>query len=324
MLRPAMKLFRFDPADYREHYRRHGWVHVPGGLTDELLVELRRFVHESLPKRRVEGVAIAGKKQQGLWEPPDGVDFPGEVFDVVADTCGLNRETMTLSERHVKAYDPDADPEPLAHKDRFASQVSMGLSIDIPAESRLVLYPSEDVSPNPLNVSAALPASLPPERHPEVLLADAEEVEVSDGPGDVIIFRGSAIWHKRRQAAGAINLYLKMNDFGCDPLGEDPASEEMHRRTVEALSSDGAGLDRRVPVLSRRLDTITRQYSRDGWEETLWARVWEREPQLLSAAQFELLERLDGKRTVGDLAGPNGVPSAEIRALAERGVIDLI
>jgi len=319
-----MRIFAFDPADHAEHFAEHGWAYVPGGLTAEFLTELRRFVGESRGGHRLEGAAIAGKKEQALYAPPDEVDFPGEVFDVVAEACGLNRPTMTLSERHLKAYDPDADPEPVAHKDRFASQVSMGLSIDIPEGSRLVLYPNDDVSPNPLNISAALPASLPPERRPETILASAREVEIADGAGDVVVFRGSAIWHKRRNPAAAVNLYLKMNDFGCDPLGEDPATEGLRAATIEALGSNGAGLDDSVPVLSRQLDEITRRYSRDDWSESHWARVWDEEPVLLSPRQFELIGRVDGERSLRDLAAADGeAVKSEIRALAERGIIDL-
>jgi len=53
------------------------------------------------------------------------VDYPGELFDTVAEVAGLNRDTIALSERHIQAYERNAAPEPPAHKDRFPSQISV-------------------------------------------------------------------------------------------------------------------------------------------------------------------------------------------------------
>lgn len=83
---------------------------------------------------------------------------------------------MTLSERHLKGYFDDTPVEQIPHKDRFASQVSVGLSIDIPEDSVLVLYPHDHVSANPFNISGALPASLPDHQRPERIAAEGEEV----------------------------------------------------------------------------------------------------------------------------------------------------
>jgi hypothetical protein len=326
-----LRIFNFDPADYREAYAEDGWVHIRGGIAPDFLEALREFVTTALGDHRVEGKSIGGKKDQALFQPPRGSDFPGEIFDAIASMCGLNRPTMTLSERHVKAYNPDVPPEQTAHKDRFASQVSVGLSIEIPTESRLVLYPVDDVEPNPFNVSAALLDSLPSDQHPDLALHGAREVEVDDAAGDVVAFRGSAMWHFRRRAAGAVNLYLKMNDFGSDPLEEDPATPELRQSTIAAISSGGDdSLGGRIPVLSRRLDTITRGYLRDRSGERVEAHVWGREPLLLSESQLEFLQSLDGRRDVETVLRESGSSEDEaashewIRSLAEREVIDLL
>jgi hypothetical protein len=322
-----VRIFVFDPADYRDVYAREGWVHIPKGISPEFLAALREFVERSLREHHVEGTSIAGSKDQSLFEFPDDTDFPGELFDVIALMCGLNRATMTLSERHVKAYHDDTPPEQVPHKDRFASQVSVGLSIDIPAESRLVLYPHDDVSENPYNISGALPNSLPPEQRPESIATSAREVEVDDAAGDVVAFRGSAIWHGRRRAAGAVNLYLKMNDFGSDPLGEDPTTASRRQATVSALEN-GAELDSLVPVLSRRLDYFSRSYTRDIWREVLQAHVFDQTPLQLSSQDFELLRALDGERPAGalidELGGDRGEGQSRLRHLASSEVIDLL
>jgi hypothetical protein len=326
-----LKIFAFDPVAYRDEYQSRGWLHLRNGIDPDFFAVLREFAEESFGEHKVKGRAIGGKKEQSLYEFPENVDFPGELFDVVATLCGLNRPTMTLSERHIKAYDADADPEPPAHKDRFASQVSMGLSIDIPADSRLILYPFEYRDANPFNVSATFRDSFDPDQRPEVILKTAKEVEINDSGGDVVIFPGSSMWHLRRNAAGARNLYLKFNDFNSDPLSEDPSTAGRRARTLEALASDGRRLTGMVPVVARRMDTVARQYTRNRWEEVLLADVWGEDPVRLTEVQFEILRVVDGKRNFGALGeelANTGLSAEEVRAeivrLARRGVLDLI
>jgi len=231
---------------------------------------------------------------------------------------------MTLSERHIKAYDDDAPAEPPAHKDRFASQVSIGLSIDIPAGSRLVLYPSEHRETNPFNISAALRESLDPEQLPENLLRSARAEVIDDGPGDVVMFPGSGMWHYRRNAAAAVNLYLKLNDFDSDPLGEDPSTPSRRSQTLDSLSAADGSFGALVPVLSRRLDSITRQYTRERDLEVLQAHVWEQAPVGLEPREFVLLRAVDGRATVQDLTENGEDVEASVRRLAERGALDLV
>jgi hypothetical protein len=326
-----LKIFGFDPLAHRDAYQSQGWVHVRNGITADFFAILRKFAEDSVREHRIEGRAIGGEKEQSLYEFPQNVDFPGELFDMVAAVCGLNRSTMTLSERHIKAYDAYADPEPPAHKDRFASQVSMGLSIDIPDDSRLILYPFEYREVNPFNVSATFRDSLDPDRRPEVVLKNAKEVEIDDSGGDVVIFPGSSMWHLRRNAARAVTLYLKFNDFNSDPLGEDPTTAALRARTLHALSKDDRRLTAVVPILARRMDTVARLYTRSGWEQLLLADVWGESPIRLTEVQFEILRGVDGTRDLGrlsdDLAN-SGASAEAVRAeiihLAERGILDLI
>jgi hypothetical protein len=318
-----MKIFDFDPADHSDHYAENGWVHVKGGISSDFLEALTNFADEKFGAHEVEGKAIAGRKKQALYEAPEGVDFPGELFDVVAELCNLHRPTMTLSERHIKAYDSDAPPEPIPHKDRYASQVSIGLSIKVPEDSRLILWPKDELEVNPLNVSAAFLESLAPEQRPEEALKGIEPVELYDSPGDVMMFAGNATWHARRKAAGATNLYLKLNDFNCDPLGEDPSDGEVRERTL--ATADNGDLGGTVPILGRRLDCISRRYTRD-WGDAAQAEMWEEAPVALSQADLTLLEAVDGRREASEVlsAASNGAGAEALARLARRGVLDLL
>ncbi|MGH2846673.1 MAG: hypothetical protein ACRDL0_11760 [Thermoleophilaceae bacterium] len=325
-----MRIFSFDPAEHRDRYAEQGWVHIRGGVDPDFLAELREFV-ERREGHHVEGRGIGGKKAQALYEFPSETDFPGELFDTIASVCGLDRDTMTLSERHLKAYDADAPADVPAHKDRFASLVSVGLSIDIPAESRLLLYPEHDRGVNPYNVSGALRERLEPDRLPEVVLKEAAPVEIDDEGGDVVMFPGSDVWHVRQNQADARNLYLKFNDFDCDPLGEDPSTPERRERTLGSLELGDQELAGQVPVQGRRLDCLTRQHSRDGGPEVVWASVWDETPVVLSPVELAVVGSARYGLALAGMAeelaaGDHGRDEvvAAVRRLGRRGVLDLL
>jgi hypothetical protein len=326
-----MRVFAFDPRSYADAYRREGYVHIRDALTSEFRDSLVDYAERELASHKLDQYAIAGKKEQSLYELPDDVDIR-ELFDAVCGTCGLDRANVTLSERHIQIYDQHAAPEPPAHKDRFPSQVSMGLSISIPAESRLVLYVDSHRETNPFNTSAGLRRHLQPHELPEVALKDAHELVLDDADGDVVMFPGSTTWHLRRNAARALNLYFKFNDFGSDPLGEDPSTMVLRERTLAALAARAAanGHGELVPRLSRRLDGVSRTATRDGWREVLEARVFGEEPIGLTPLQHEALLSIDGRETLAALAarvagaGDTRDALRQLARLAELGALDLV
>src|SRR3954467_10591085 len=324
-----MKVFDFDPRDYAGAYRDEGYVHIREGMSQEFHAALVEYAERELTTHKLDDFAIKGKKEQSLYDFPDEVDI-GELYDVVCATCGLDRGNVTLSERHIQIYEANAAPEPPAHKDRFPSQVSMGFSISIPAESRLVLYPYSHRETNPFNTSAGLRRHLQPDQYPEVVLKDARELVLDDADRDVVMFHGNNTWHLRRNAANALNLYLKFNDYGLDPLGEDPFTEGRRTRTLAALGGSAESARELFPVLSRRLDTVSRTATRDAWSEVLETRVFGEEPIGLTELQHEALTTLEGTESLAvvatRLAGGGNVAEAErqLLRLAELGAVDLV
>ena len=163
------------------------------------------------------------------------------------------------------------------------------------------------------------------------MLKSAREVELDDRARDVVMFAGSSTWHLRRCAARALNLYLKFNDFGCDPLGEDPRTPELRSGTLSALkSSNGATLDALHPVLSRRFDTTSRVYLRNG-EEALQAELFGEPAFGINELQLQLLRSLDGSLrsladTARELAGESDPAEARtaLLYLADRGAVELV
>jgi len=322
-----LKVFSFDPEELAGLYSAQGWIHVPGGATAEFCDYVRDLVtmHRNEP---LHGKGIGGSKDQLLLELPEGFDLRGSLLDPIACAAGLDPAGLTISERHVKMYSSEADPSPRPHKDRFASQVALGISIDIPDGSHLVLYPDRDVSVNPL-LRAGLIDSLPEERQPQRVLADAPEVVIHDQPGDVVAFRGSSMWHLRRRCASTVIVYFKCNDFGSDPLGEDPRTSARRERTVALSATDDAMLDA-VPCLSASFESVTREYGRDLSLEWLNVNLWDRPPFMISALELELLKQTGARRSARELvtelaSEPNGDRPAldALRRLCEMGALDL-
>jgi hypothetical protein len=312
-----MRVFSFDPSEHRETFLSQGWLHVKQGVTPEFVEVMKDFVARELSEEQLRQFALAGKKGQGRFEFPSEVDFPGEMFDVIAEVCGLDRDTIALSERHINAYNNDAKPDPAPHKDRDASKVSVGLCIER-ADSEVVIYPGASRERNPFVSAATYDDSLPEDQKPENTLSEDQAVAIRDEPGDVVMFYGSEIWHLRRRSAGTVNLYLKFNDFDYDPLGEDPNTIDRQERTKQLLSSNGGSLPADALVkASRQLEWLNQQHSRNDIE-VLQAKLWGQDPVLIGADEHRLLQALNGGTPVEQL------DQTTVRRLAELGLVDLI
>lgn len=327
-----MRIFDFDMTEARRTYAEQGWVHIAGGMDAEFLAHLRDFVATDMAARKLDRFAIRGKKEQALYSFPPQTNYPDELFDVVAQVCGLNRQTMTLSERHIQAYEDDADPEPQAHKDRYPSQVSVGFSVEIPEGSELVLYPYDHRTVNPFNAAAALIRSLQPHELPETVLPHARPVRIADRPGDVVMFPGSSTWHLRRNSANTVNLYVKLNDFDCDPLGEDPTTPLRREHTLAALEQIRAGgPDGQVVKLSRRFDFAERKLMRESWGEVLQAALYGEPPFGITEAGLAVLQEAGEPRPLPELIGHvaqmghgNHEATRSALLLLERGALEVV
>ena len=312
------RLFTFDPQHYTAQYAEEGYVHIPNGLTEEFHAILAGQIEERLRENRLQNFAL-GNKQQALYEFPRDGNYHQQLLDGVGGVASLNPDRLVLAERHIKAYEADANPSPLAHKDRYASQVSVGFSVRVPEGSTLVLYPSDDVSVNAFNSSAELRASFSPDQLPEETLKVAQRVEIQDRERDVVMFRGNALWHLRTNPANTVMLYLKLNDFNCDPLGEDPFTPLYASRTASYLALPDGEFGKLIPVLGRRVDYVHRRYDRD-WNEILGVVLSGRGHLTIDTEEMRALQAMDGRRTVAAIAES----FEKIRRLASCEVIELL
>ena len=321
-------MFVFDPAQYADQFAKEGWVHIKSGLSEDFYRKAAVQCEESMRTKLMKEFAI-GDKQQAMYEFPAGGDYVSEIRQTVGTLCGFAPEDVVLSERHVKGYEATAASEPIAHKDRYASQISFGLSIHVKPGSTLVLYPYDELDINPFNTSQQLRTSLSPDRHPEPKLKKEKAIEIHDQARDVIAFRGHKFWHLRRNPALTTMLYLKLNAFNCDPMGEDPNTPEFRKRTEAAADLPDAELEKQVPLIGRRVDFFHRHYTRD-FQEVLGVVLWGEKHFSLDEDELLAIKTFDGKKTVAAVLPAMGEGAdragklAKFRRLAKRGVIDLV
>lgn len=215
-----MQVFTVDLALYASDFARQGYCVVPAALSEAFL-GFARAQAQALKAAPAVRFDVAGKKLQRVFEFPAGFDFETGVRLPLARLFGVSPEALTLSERHLNVYLPGAPEQPAPHKDRKASEMAVGLLLEDPQASELILYPQSCREPNPFDSASEWRRSLAPEQWPEVLLAGVEPVRISSRPGDLVAFRGSSMYHERLRPAGAEILYLKCNTLGLDPLGEE-------------------------------------------------------------------------------------------------------
>jgi hypothetical protein len=321
------RMFAFDTKRARDQFAAQDYVHIPRGLTEEYYAVARKQVEQNLQTGLMEKFAI-GDKQQALYQFPNE-NYLEEFLETVGAVCGLEPAQLVISERHIKAYESDADPLPLAHKDRLATQVAVGFSIYVPEGSTLVLYPDAEREINPFNTSTELRASLRAEALPEKTLQTARRVEIQDGPRDVMLFRGNSIWHMRVRPAHTVMLYFKLNAYHCDPLGEDPRTAAYQARTRRQAAAPDAGFEEAIPILGRRVDYIHRRYNRQ-WQETTGVVLWGARHITIDEQELKALQAMDGRRSVRAVVCTVGGGSDDrtllkkIRQLAEIGIVDLL
>ena len=315
-----MQAFQFNPSDYVSAYAREGFVHIKSALAPEFLGYALRQFENLLAKQDgdMKEREIKGKKLQFLFEFPADCDIVTEIYQKVAEVAGVPGERLTLCERHINAYEKTAAVNPPPHKDRLASQITVGLPLRVPINSYLILYPEDYRETNPFVSAAAWRDSLDQAQLPERVLADIEPVRLEVPPGDILVFRGNSTYHERVNPAETVVLYLKFNAMGLDPIGEDPFTLKQRNRSLEMLQQDSdEQLLERFVRLSPRLDKISRHHTRLYWKEVIQAYVWGEKEFTLSELEFQLLKQIDEGRVVRDVMDRLGIPPTERLAHVE-------
>jgi hypothetical protein len=217
------RLFRRDIGPDLSAFHRDGYA----VLRDFVDADFLSYCESNLRGCLAEGQSdrdIPGKKSQFVLDWPRAARLRDELFFTAAALLRCAADAIVLSERHFHVYSADAPARPLPHKDRAATQLAIGIPLDT-GDSALMLFP--DASPaNVIESAVGLRRALDGcDARIADFMARAPAVRLDTKRGDAIAFLGSRIFHERYDAAGTAILYLKLNNFGADPLGEHIVKE---------------------------------------------------------------------------------------------------
>ena len=213
-------VFKRKLGAYRNQLERDGFILLKDILSDSFMAALKDFLERSRAGTVAEYNTwrIGGKKHQFLF------DFPSKAMamafrDGIAALTGMTQDDLTISERHLKQYENDAPDYPAPHKDRGASKFSIGLPIYLGPETSVCVFPNLDRTPNPGECAVFMTE----QDHPglEHIYNSPDALPLNEELGDMIVFLGSAIYHERIRPRGTSVVYIKVNDEGFDPLGEN-------------------------------------------------------------------------------------------------------
>jgi len=294
----ALEPFSFDLDDAARQYQVQGWIHVPQGLDrsffDDVVLETARFkarTEDDLANRRIQG-----KKSQFLWKLPAELSIES-LCAAAAKVAAFAPERTVLAERHVNVYDEAAPEFAPPHKDRSSSRLTVVIGIDVAADSRLMIWPSDHLDENPYPASREWHDSRRPGERSETLLAEVPAVEIDVRAGDVAMFRGAAIYHERYRPANSAVLALKFNGDGLDPLGEDPRTPQLEAASA-ALLADELRSARHVQLSPRVIGLRTDRYLPSGALHTQ-ARLLDRDIDVaLTEREVALVDRVVAERVV--------------------------
>jgi hypothetical protein len=308
------RVLAFNPADYRAQWEEQGYLHIPGGVSAEFVDYMTNKVLSELdaPKKELADFKFASKKTQHLFDFDASFDFPRGLYEDVAALTGLPLNRLTLCERHVKAYDQNAEANPVPHKDRMASEIVVGLPVRVPEDSYLVLYPTAPATENPFQSTAQWRDVVSPNEQTRSLLAEVEPVKLYARPGDVVFFQGAKVYHERINPANSVLLFLKLNAMRMDPIGEDLSTAYYEQRTaaLAGTCSDDQLLQERIEV-SPRLEKVVAYYNRRTWDPVYVGSIWKGKEYVLDDLDVALLKQ-------ADLGMGNGAKFMENHAGADR------
>jgi len=223
-------IFNSDPGLYRDQLLKDGYVHLKGILAPSFVDYLKAFYAKTMKDAADESAEwhISGKKRQFVFS------FPSEAAALefragMGRLTGMDENKVTFSERHLKVYEPSTNPWPAPHKDRAASEFSIGLPVDLSEGSTVCVFPKLDRKPNEEERAIFIEDGDRTDFEP---LYKDNAVMLHEKVGDVVAFHGSSIFHERANAGGTAVLYIKMNGEGHDPLGENIFGRQPEKVTV--------------------------------------------------------------------------------------------
>lgn len=192
-------MFKFDPTRYRNALANCGYIHIQDGCDEEFMNKLQSLSKTIKSEDSPETFSLmpTGENQE-------------ELFKTFRVLCGV--EEMTISRHHILYYRKDMLSYP--HKDRKSLQYSCAIGIENTKDSSLFLWPDAPLDENSGSHWRDYVDSRGGQGIIDKEIQATEPVRISTGPGDLVFFPGSRMYHHRSNTEGVIIYYIAVNEFG--------------------------------------------------------------------------------------------------------------
>lgn len=310
-------LFATAPSDAHDRFREHGIVVLRGICTPRVLGLLQPHVEATQAVLERTGAEF---REHRIDATQDGLG--DAVRTLTAAVMGVEPQDLTLADLLLSSYGDTVGASPSLHKDRLASEIAVGIPLVLSPGSEFVHVTDGDPEPNPFESAGRYNRLLDTSELIGLRVAPLTAVDV--GRGDALMFPGSRWFHGRRNAAGTVVLYAKLNTLGLDPQGLDPRTRAARWRSLQlATNADAASLLTAEVTTAPQLVGLSSFRAPTGAELCI-AELIERSVRL-DAVEAELLRSIDGWTPVARLQ--SRVPStsrleALLRRLLRAGVLD--
>lgn len=213
-------LFKWDIGVHADQLRENGYVLLKDVLSSSFMSYLRTVHRMSVAGEVPEFGSwnVSGRKQQYVFSlPPD--EAADEFRETISRLTGLNQGALTIAERHLTLHNLKTPAFTAPHKDCSAFRYSISIPIDLVRGTSLCLFPGMDRTENTSERSIFLARSEDPDF--DGIYRSENAVMVNEELGDMLVFKGSAMFYERVHSAGTAVFCIRMNDEGHDPLGEN-------------------------------------------------------------------------------------------------------
>ena len=195
-------MFKFSASDIKADWDENGYCYVRDGCDPTVLNQLQKrfdlICSESVSPEAYEYLPESNLLSSGI--------------AMLRELTSSN--SLTISRKNIMYYRENMNSP--AHKDRKSLQYAVAIGIFNPPDSRLLLWPDANRDPNEGDHYKSYTKRIGSQEQIDSYLSNIDPVAFATDPGDVVIFPGNSMFHRRINPLGSCVYYLDFNAWGLD------------------------------------------------------------------------------------------------------------
>ena len=192
-------MFKFNPYDYKGVLKRNEFIYVKDAVCDSVLLELKQFLEQIKSDNPPDDFSYLPKRNY--------LKNLMDVYSILTES-----KNLTISRNHIMYYRKGMTSIP--HKDRKSLQYACAIGISSTPESRLLLWPEASTDENEGNSYYEYAKVNGGQSFIDEIVSKSKPVELYTGPGDVVFFPGSRMFHGRKSPIDSSVYYIDVNTYG--------------------------------------------------------------------------------------------------------------